>query len=262
MRSSGGVGDFRRAARRPSVKWQAIAVVAAIAIALPPLSAVAQGLPASTEASPFAPAEGPVTIAEGLVKKGDLVVSYPVQARYTGVLVGDAKVGSKVFLPDGSPVYRASFVETLNGTGIAGGTVWCGVPPGADKGWCILDVGHGLDVLVGMSTLFHPTPWSPDSYSTLSEHLSKPYPTVREQPVTFPVKLRQEITFGAWTHDAARFGVRIFDDAGRKSFWTSLTAPREADGSVVFPLRDGALRLRQAGNSLTVEQVSPTKPAP
>jgi hypothetical protein len=41
-----------------------------------------------------------------------------------------------------------------------------------------------------------------------------------------------------------------------------LTAPREADGSVVLPLRDGALRLRQAGNGLTVEQVAPAKPAP
>ena len=72
--------------------------------------------------------------------------------------------------------------------------------------------------------------------------------------------LREEITFGAWTRDGARFGARIADDQSRHSFPTSFTRPREADGSVVLPLRDGGLRLRQTGDGASVEQMPPAVP--
>jgi hypothetical protein len=233
------------------------ALVVAVALALLPLAALAQSPSAAAGAATFGPAEGPVTIADGLVGKGEMVVSYPVQPLHTGVLVGDAKANSKLILPDGAPVFRAPFVETLNNMALASGTVWCGVPTGAAKGWRLLDVGHGLDVLVGMSTLFNPTPYAPDSYSMIEGRIEKPLPTVHERPVTFPAKLRQEITFRGWAHDGARFSARISDDLGRKSFWTSFTAPREADGSVVLPPRDGALRLRPAGDGASIEQMAP-----
>jgi hypothetical protein len=230
-------------------------LAAAIALALAPSGAMTVTPPDAIGDGAFTPADGPVTIANSPVRKGQTVVTISVQPAHTGVLVGDAKSGQRLILPDGSPVFRGGFQQTLNAMRLSSGTVWCGVPPGAAKGWCLLDVGNGLDVLVGMSTLFNPTPYSLDAYSTIDGRINKPLPIVREQPVTFPTRLRAEISFQGWERGAARFKAWISDDAGRRSFWTWFDAPPEADGSVVLALYEGGLRLRRSGDGATLEQV-------
>jgi hypothetical protein len=205
------------------------------------------------------PAPRAPMVRTGPVRGGDLIAALPVRYKRVGYLeaplMRDLPFSPRrAVLPAGAPVFATRFAtgDLLYRTVDA----WCGVAPEQSRptGFCLLEMG-------GPQVAEAPRIGSPYMPRMIESWFATARVAVREDAAAQSAMPMMEMTYVFTefdTRDAdVMTGVRIAGGAVVPNY--NLSVPREADGSTVFRIGGGALRLRPGAtrHDAIVEQIAP-----
>jgi hypothetical protein len=205
------------------------------------------------------PAPGAPIVRIGPAQGGDLIAALPVRYKRVGYLeaplMRDLPFSPRrAVLPAGAPVFATRFAtgDLLRRTVDA----WCGVAPEQTRptGFCLLDMG-------GPQVAEAPRIGSPYMPRLIDSWFATSSVSVREDAAAQAAMPTMEMTYVFTEFDArdadVMTGVRIAGGPVIPNY--NLSVPREADGSAMFRVGGGTLRLRPGAGrrDVIVEQIAP-----